>query len=195
MNLTNDQTAPLEPDNFTKSLKNKRVLIIGSGADIDGKRLKKLIDGNTFDVVARVNKHYGMEQDTGTRTDVIFTRWLQWIKKPIDFFSDEEIQNAKQVVILNQHVGYSENEKHLLLVELGHDAASAGLQAIHFFLNRDVREIYLLGFGMYSDGFKQSKKYCKRAFNYSDGMTDTNNAYDWNKERDYMLKQSKIRFI
>jgi len=86
--LTNDQTAPIEQNDFEKSIKDKTVLIIGSGADIDGRRLKYLIDNtNRFDIVARVNKHYGNELDTGTRTDVIFTRWNQWIQNGSNFLA------------------------------------------------------------------------------------------------------------
>lgn len=137
--LTNDQTAPIEQSDFEKSIKGKTVLIIGSGADIDGRRLKNLIDNtNRFDIVARVNKHYGNELDTGKRTDVIFTRWQQWVKKGMNFFSDEEIENAKQIIILNQHIGFSETEQAILCNEVGRERVSAGIQAISYFLNREA---------------------------------------------------------
>lgn len=194
MNLTNDQTAPLEQSELEKSIKDKRILIIGIGLDIDGRRLQKKIDSDFFDYVARINKHYGVEKDTGTRTDFIFTRWYQWVKKGMNFFSDSEIENAKEVIILNQHVGYSETEKQILLAELDHDNASAGLQAIHYFLNRGVKELWLLGFGKFSDGFKE-KRYCDNSFNFKKGEKDNNPVYDWNKERKWLLNQSKIIFL
>ncbi len=194
MSIENDQTAPIQQSELEKKLSGKRVLIIGSGADIDGRRLQKKIDSDFFDYVARINKHYGVEKDTGTRTDFIFTRWHQWVKKGMNFFSENEIENALEVIILNQHIGYSETEKQILLSEINHPNASAGLQAIHYFLNRGAKEIWLLGFGKYSDGFKE-KRYCENAFNFKKGEKDNNPAYDWNKERIWLENQSKIKFL
>lgn len=192
----NDQTAKVEFSDFEKSLKDKTVLIIGSGNDIDGRRLQKTIDDkNRFDFVARVNKHYGNEQDSGTRTDIIFTRWHQWINDGVEFFTKEEIENAKQVIILNQFINYSQTELNILLEELGTTAASAGLQAIQYFLNRDVRRIYLLGFGMTREGFTKQKRYAMNSKNYPSGMFDMNTHYNWDKEKSYMLQQSKIVFL
>lgn len=194
--LTNDQTAPIEQSDFEKSIKGKTVLIIGSGADIDGRRLAKQIDNtNRFDIVARVNKHYGNEIDTGKRTDVIVTRWLQWVKDGINFFTNEEIENAKQVIILNQHVGFSQTENQIVCNELGVEKVSAGIQAVSYFLNRGAKTIYLLGFGMTKEGFMNEKKYCKHSINYKDGMKDTNQFYDWNKEKTWLKQQSKIIFL
>lgn len=193
--ITNDQTASCEFDEVELELKDKTVLIIGSGQDIDGRRMKNIIDGNRFDIVARVNKMYGNEQDIGTRTDFIFTRWQQWVKKGMNFFTDEVLTKAKKTIILNQHVGYSESEKNELLVEVGHENVSAGVQSIHYFLNRDVRKIYLIGFGHFQDGFRNVKKYCQNAHNYPNGMTDTNQHYNWKKEQHWMKNQSKIVFL
>ena len=193
--LTNDQTAPIEQSDFEISVKNKTVLIIGSGADIDGRRLQRTIDGKRFDIVCRVNKHYGVEKDTGKRTDVIVTRWLQWVKDGSNFFDADELKNAKATIILNQNVGFSETEQAILCSELQVEKVSAGLQAVSYFLNRGARVIYLLGFGMTKEGFMNEKKYCKHSINYNDGMKDTNKFYDWNKEKIWLKQQSKIRFL
>ena len=194
--LTNDQTAPIEQSDFEKSIKGKTVLIIGSGADIDGRRLAKQIDNtNRFDIVARVNKHYGVEKDTGKRTDVIVTRWLQWVKGGSNFFHEDELKNAKATIILNQNCGFSETEQAILCSELQVEKVSAGIQAVSYFLNRGARVIYLLGFGMTKEGFMNEKKYCKHSINYKDGMKDTNQFYDWNKEKIWLKQQSKIRFL
>ena len=194
--LTNDQTAPIEQSDFEKSIKGKTVLIVGSGADIDGRRLKHEIDNtNRFDIVARVNKHYGVELDTGKRTDVIVTRWLQWVKDGSNFFDADELKNAKATIILNQNVGFSETEQAILCNELQVEKVSAGIQAVSYFLNRGASVVYLLGFGMTKEGFMNEKKYCKHSINYKDGMKDTNKFYDWNKEKTWLKQQSKIRFL
>lgn len=69
--VRNDQTSyPTKGE-----LAGKNILVIGSGSDLDGRKMKELIDGDTYDVIARVNKYYGSPDDVGTRTDYIFTRW------------------------------------------------------------------------------------------------------------------------
>lgn len=40
-------------------LRGKNILIIGSGADIAGRRMGKDIDNGKWDIVIRLNKHYG----------------------------------------------------------------------------------------------------------------------------------------
>jgi len=96
---------------------------------------------------------------------------------------------------LNQHIGFSETENQIICNEVGHERVSAGIQAISYFINREAKEIYLLGYGMTKNGFMKSKKYCKNSFNYKDGMTDTNEIYNWNKEQKWMKHQSKIIFL
>ena len=40
-------------------LHGKNILIIGSGADIAGRRMGRYIDAGKWDIVIRLNKHYG----------------------------------------------------------------------------------------------------------------------------------------
>lgn len=77
-----------------------RVLVVGSGSDLDGRKLGREIDGGRWDVIARVNKHYGSREDVGERTDVILTRWNGWLDNE-EWFSHEEQQLAHEIVILN----------------------------------------------------------------------------------------------
>lgn len=63
--------------------------------------MRDKIDGNYYDLVIRVNKHYGKVEDVGTRTDLIFTRWYQWIAKGQTFFREDDLRQAKKVIILN----------------------------------------------------------------------------------------------
>lgn len=82
------------------------------------------IDSGEWDVVARINKHYGSREDVGNRTDVILTRWNGWLDNH-EWFSEEEQQHAS-IVILNQHVGMSETEYRWLCSVVGCDSVSAG---------------------------------------------------------------------
>ena len=194
-NLQNDQTAPLQPDQIEQDIKGKRVIIIGSGSDNDGRRMQKKIDGNFYDYVIRVNKHYGKVEDTGNRTDIIFTRWLQWISKGQPFFSDDDLQQAKKVIIINQQVGISQAEIEQGQIEIGHSKASAGLYAALWCLNRGVRQIDLIGYGHHQDGFTGGKKYCQNSYNYPDRMRDNNALYEWSKEQQWLTAQPQINLL
>lgn len=101
-NVENDQTAR----KYNGEYRGKTVLIVGSGYDLDGRGLGERIDSGEWDVVARINKHYGKPEDVGNRTDVILTRWYSWLDNH-EWFSEEEQQNAREVVVLNQHLGFS----------------------------------------------------------------------------------------
>lgn len=190
----NDQTANLYPDEIENNIKGKRVLIIGSGSDLDGRRLEKKIDSDYYDYIIRINKHYGLREDSGTRTDIIFTRWVQWINKGINFFTDEDIQNSKKIIIINQNVGVSLSEIEQGKLEIGHDKVSAGVIACLWCINRGVKEIDIIGFGHYQDGW-HIKSYCQNSFNYNPRMKDNNPLYDWDKEKRWLMNQPEINLI
>lgn len=193
--IDNDQTAALALDEVEQSIKDARILIIGSGADNDGRRMRDKIDGNYYDLVIRVNKHYGKVEDVGTRTDLIFTRWYQWIAKGQTFFREDDLRQAKKVIILNQQVGISASEMQQGCIEVGHSKVSAGIYAALWCINRGAEQIDLIGYGHYQDGFRQDKKYCQNSYNYPDRMTDNNPLYDWQKEQRWLLAQPQITLL
>lgn len=193
--IDNDQTAALALDEVEQSIKGARILIIGSGADNDGRRMRDKIDGNYYDLVIRVNKHYGKVEDVGTRTDLIFTRWYQWIAKGQTFFREDDLRQAKKVIILNQQVGISASEMQQGCIEIGHSKVSAGIYAALWCINRGAEQIDLIGYGHYQDGFRQDKKYCQNSYNYPDRMTDNNPLYDWQKEQRWLLAQPEITLL
>ena len=193
--LQNDQTAALELDEIEQDLKGKRVIIIGSGADNDGRRMKERIDSNYYDYVIRVNKHYGSPDDTGSRTDIIITRWHQWIAKGQKFFTEDDLAQVKKVVIINQSVGISNAEIEQGKVEVGHSKVSAGLYAALWCLNRGVKEIDLIGYGYQNNAFTDSKRYCVNSFNYPDRMTDYNPLYNWEREQRWLKAQPQINLL
>ena len=193
--IDNDQTAALALDEVEQSIKGARILIIGSGADNDGRRMRDKIDSNYYDLVIRVNKHYGKVEDVGTRTDLIFTRWYQWIAKGQTFFREDDLRQAKKVIILNQQVGISASEMQQGCIEIGHSKVSAGIYAALWCINRGAEQIDLIGYGHYQDGFRQDKKYCQNSYNYPDRMTDNNPLYDWQKEQRWLLSQPEITLL
>jgi hypothetical protein len=190
-----DATANLCFNPLEQSLYNSKVLVIGSGQDLDGRAMKDIIDGNTYDYICRINKTYGDVQDVGTRCDIFFTRWSSWVSYGCDFIDADTLHQCKIVVVLNQHVNYSQTERTMISYEVGEDHVSAGPQAVHWLLNRGCRHIDLIGFG-YRDGkFMDEKIYAKNSKNYPDGMKDTNSMYNWAKERQWLKYQPQVHFI
>lgn len=195
-NIVQDQTSR----QYKGELQGKKILVIGSGSDLDDRKMGSIIDGDTYDIVARVNKHYGSKEDVGNRTDFIFTRWYSWLDSH-EWFNEEEQANAKQIIILNQHVGYSRTEYEWLCLKVGHEHVSAGAQVIDYFLNRGVKNIDVIGFGCKNGKFKRDKVYTNR----SEGTTpkhnttaegkDENPLYDWHKERYWEVNQAKVNFL
>lgn len=191
-----DQTANFKLDNFELTLPNARVLCIGSGQDIDGRGLGETIDkSDKWDYVLRINKTYGLPEDVGRRTDIFVTRWSSWVNEGNTFIEPELLNNCKKVILLNQNVNYSKTERDMITKELNLEHVSAGIQAVHWLLNRGCKDITLIGFG-YKDGkFMQQKVYAKNSINYEPGMVDTNPLYNWDRERQWLQLQPQVTFI
>lgn len=176
------------------------MLIIGSGKDLDGRGMGERIDNGEWDIVVRVNKHYGAIEDVGSRTDVIITRWASWLDNH-EWFPQDEQDAAKEVIILNQNLGFSQSEYWWLVQQVGHNAVSAGCQALAWALYRGAASIDVIGYG-YRDGGP------KTYTNGSTGTTptssvqvvdnktvDMNDHYDWSKEDAWADRQPKLRFL
>lgn len=195
-----DQTSRVYPE-FTELLSGKNVLVIGSGADNDGRKLGKDIDLGKWDVVIRCNKLYGAREDTGTRTDVLFTRWNSWLDNE-EFMPREVIANVKVAVIANQHIGVSQTEYGWLCAQVGKDQVSCGPQAVHWALTHGAARVDLIGFGRKNGVFMRDKVYSKadkdsnRVPNHDiDFLTDKNPIYDWHLERMWLMRQPRVHFI
>lgn len=191
-----DQTAR----EYKGEYRGKKILVIGSGSDLDGRRMHDEIESNKYDIVARVNKLYGANEDVGTRTDVIFTRWYSWLDN-LQWFNKDVQDNAKQIVILNQHVGYSQTEYQWLCAKMGTTSASAGAQAIDFFLNRGAACVDVIGFGCKEGKFNPDKIYTQGSkgttpeHNTTKEGKDENPNYDWHAEREWEINQASVKFI
>lgn len=192
-----DATAALCFNDLESSLYNAKVLVIGSGQDLDGRQMGQEIDySDRWDYIVRLNKTYADPIDSGRRTDILFTRWHSWVADGQNFVEKEVLDRVKQVIILNQHVGYSATESQMICKEIGTDHISAGPQAVHWLLNRGCRHIDLIGFGYKpGEGFMSEKIYAKNSKNYPDGMKDTNDHYNWELERKWLKLQPQVHFI
>lgn len=191
-----DATAALTFNDLEQRLYTAKVLVIGSGQDLDGRGLGDIIDNSDkWDYIVRINKTYGLSEDVGTRCDIFFTRWYSWVSEGQTFIEKEILEKCKQVIILNQHCGYSQTEQTMLSYEIGIDHVSAGPQTVHWLLNRGCRHIDLIGFGYKNGEFMTEKIYAKNSHNYPDGMKDNNTHYDWDLERKWLKLQPQVHFI
>lgn len=191
-----DPTATLSYSDFVQSLPTRKALVIGSGIDIDGRHMQSIIDDSDYyGCVVRVNKPYGDVVDVGTRCDVLVTRWAMWADPAFGFVNTRVLQEAEEVVILNQFVNYSIAERSLLLAESSCDNLSAGVQAVHWLLNRGCVHVDLIGFGFDGKEFAKEKRYCHNAINFEAGAVDNNPHYDFAKERQWLLRQPDVHFL
>ena len=152
-----------------------RVLVIGSGSDLVGRRLGKKIDSGFWQTVIRVNKFYGGQLEAGSRMDVLVTRYASWVQR---FFPGPTLGCPK--VFLNEHVGWSQEEHIAALNEVQHPAVSAGLCACMWALNRGARAVDVIGFGYHPvTGWAPNKR-------YPDGTVDQNPHYNWAAENRWL---------
>ena len=173
----------------------KRILIIGSGIDLSGRKMGKDIDDGRWDVVIRLNKYYGMEIDIGHRTDIVFTRWSRWLEEDkFKFFPRHIIEEAKEIIIMNQYLGVAQSEVEITKQEIGVESVSIGAMAVAYCLHRGAREVNLIGYGFNGYEFSKEKRYSENS-GYYRGYKDNNPAYNWDKERQYYLNQNKVRFL
>lgn len=170
-------------------LHGKNILIIGSGADIAGRRMGRDIDAGKWDIVIRLNKHYGEPQDCGTRTDIWITRWRSWI-------GNITPRENKPYVVLNEHIGISPQEYQIILEELGHTAASCGLLAVAWCLHRGARSISVIGYGYYPQIYAFCPKQYLQQYDEKKKLpvsrfgVDCNPRYDWVREARYLLNNN-----
>lgn len=155
-------------------LNNKHVLIVGSGIDLTGRRLQHKIDHTQrWDLIARLNRPYGERQDTGHRTDIIFTRWQKWV----EWWPSTMLYSSKELIIVNEQGGITLPEMQQICQEIGHDHASIGLIAAAYCLNRGAT-VDVIGYGWLNGTWVPSKRYT--------GKLDKNPAYNWDKEHTWL---------
>lgn len=178
------------------SLNNARVLLIGSGADLAGRRLGAVIDrSNRWQLVARCNKHYGSPLDVGRRCELAFVRWRSWLAQegaapghaggpwwPYDVRC-----GIRQLVVLNEYQGISAQEHAACAAEAGVDKPSCGLLAAWWLSVRGAR-VDCIGMGYNGRAWATAKQYATR-------QADTNDHYDWAAEHRWMAAQPNITLL
>lgn len=165
-------------------LKNRKVLLIGSGKDLLGRGLGKRIDAREWDVVVRCNHYYGAPEDVGTRTDLAVVRETRFEKT----FIDEAPVCPVRVLCTNNGVNFPKELLAIAAREVGHREASVGIIAALWLLKCGAR-LSVIGIGHYPDGHWIEQK------TYPDGTVDTAGFCDWAKENAWWQRQKNVELL
>lgn len=159
------------------TFRDKTVLLIGSGSDLDGRAMQEQIDGEGYDIVARINHPFGAVADVGTRTDMVFVRRREWASY---YFHGEQMKNCR-IVAFRDGVGCDKDYDEAVRAELVPHAvkASTGLCAVRWLLERGAK-VTCIGFGWRDGAFASDKTYAVT------GALDTNPKFDWDAEHAYI---------
>lgn len=168
----------LEPMNQPPLVvKGRKVLLIGSGKDLVGRRLGERIDRGEWDVVVRCNHFYGDPVDVGTRTDLAVVREGRFEK---DFLAEAPVTPLR-VLSTNDGPNFPRAVLQQAAQEIGHREASVGLIAARWLLNCGAR-LSAIGIGHFPDGHWIAQK------TYPNGTIDTAGFCDWSKENAWMVR-------
>jgi len=157
-------------------LSGRPVLLIGSGADLDGRKLGAAIDAGNYGAVARVNRPYGAAADAGSRADIVFVRrrlWLNW------HFRRSALAPGARIIAFREGVGCPPGYESEVAARLGLPRCSTGLLAAQWLLDAGAK-VSAIGFGCKDGVFAESKRYAVT------GAADANAAYDWATENAWL---------
>jgi len=159
-----------------REFSGRPVLLVGSGADLDGRKLGEAIDAGNYGLVARVNRPYGAAADAGSRADIVFVRrriWLNW------HFRRSALAPGARIVAFCEGAGCPPGFEGEVAARLGLPRCSTGLLAAQWLLDAGA-EVAAIGFGYRDGAFAESKRYAVT------GEEDANAAYDWAAENDWL---------
>ncbi|MBQ4635153.1 MAG: glycosyltransferase family 29 protein [Akkermansia sp.] len=165
-------------------LKNRKVLLIGSGKDLVGRKLGKRIDAGEWDVVVRCNHYYGDAEDVGTRTDLAVVRENKFEKT----FIDEAPVCPVRVLCTNQGSNFPQDLLAFAAREVGHHEASIGIIAALWLLKCGAK-LSVIGVGHFPDGHWIKNK------TYPDGTVDSAGFCDWEKENAWWQKRKDVELL
>lgn len=165
-------------------VKNQKVLLIGSGKDLEGRQMGTRIDSGEWDVVVRCNHFYGHPEDVGTRTDLAVVREIKHEKT----FIDEAPVCPLRVLTTNDGINFPKHILQQAAKEVGHHEASIGIIAARWLLNCGAR-LSVIGIGHFSDGTWIKQK------TYPNGTVDKSLFCDWQKENAWWQRQSGVELL
>ena len=170
-------------------LTGKRVLLIGSGADLNGRGLNERISAVEceWDCIARINKHYGAIADVGRRMDICFVghrEWATW------YFGTATRHEPHMIVAFRDGCCCEVNYRQKVAQELNlGEIVSSGLAAVHWLLAHGA-QVDIIGFNAPGGVIDTSgtKTYCT-------GVVDGNKKFDWTAEILWIKEQPGVTLL
>lgn len=152
----------------------KRVIVIGSGIDLNGRKLGEAIDRGEFGKVVRVNKFYGDPIDVGTVTDVLFSFntkfWRPECGKFKHFINVVMLDRGAFRYDVVRKYGIAKGKR-----------ASTGLCAVDYYV-RNGYDVTVIGYG-----FRDSKLVTPHK-TYTDGTPDNIVVIDFDYENECLKR-------
>lgn len=162
----------------------KPCIIIGSGSDLNGRKLGAAIDAGEFGEVVRVNKFYGELADVGVRTDWVFTLARE-------FFLTSCVRRFGHPLKVGRMVETRVSRRNMaprlfraaLIDWLDLKSPSAGIEAVFGMVGRGYLPT-LIGYGF------KGGAVVNRVKTYCDGRKDTRmyGEHDYDRENEMLLK-------
>lgn len=192
---------PCQPGEYREDLvRGKRVLVVGSGRDLDGRGLGSAVDRGDWDIVIRANKVYGDPLDCGSRTDVLVIRRVVYLESNPEFLPERAHAHIKAIIGIEDHKGYTGEEFHRLTQRLG-SLPSTGMCAVMWALDHGAESVDVIGFGWRDGAFAGKKSYSTgsptlvpKILTSAEGV-DLNPYCNWDKENAMLLSLEKLNLI
>lgn len=161
-----------------------RALLIGSGNDIKCRGLQASIDGDKWDAIARVNKHYGDFGDVGLRTDIIFVAKRGWENR---FWRNPKFASHPLIVAFNSGLNCLPKYRPFVAkqIEAPTPQVSSGCCAVYWLLSKGYL-VDIIGFGFPTE--KETKTYC-------DGTPDNTTKFNWEWEYEWISSQKGVTML
>lgn len=167
----------------------KRVLLIGSGADLNGRALNERISAPDceWDAIARINHHFGEVEDVGKRMDICFVgqrEWANW------YFSTCSRREPHLIVAFREGCACEPHYRVRVAAELKMgDFVSSGLAAVHWLLAHGA-QVDIIGFNAPGGEIDTTGKKT-----YADGSEDGNTRFDWTAEILWIKEQPGVTLL
>ena len=166
-------------------LAGKKVLLIGSGSDLNGRKMGDRISAAEceWDMIARVNRPYGDAEDVGKRLDLCFVCRRVWLNYN---FNPSFLRSGFRVIAFDDGVGCEQGyrSKAALGANIG-TKSSTGFAAAYWLLEQGAT-VEIIGFGSRENMSVKT---------YPDGTVDNNPNYDWAAERQWLEAQPNVKFL
>lgn len=170
-------------------LTGKRVLLIGSGADLNGRGLNERISAQDceWDAIARINHHFGDVADVGKRMDICFVghrEWATW------YFGTCSRREPYLIVAFHDGCACDMRYRDKVAQELNMgERVSSGLAAVHWLLARGA-QVDIIGFNAPGGNIDMTGRKT-----YADGTLDENPRFDWTAEILWIKEQPGVTLL